>query len=380
MKRDYYEILGLTKGVSKDEIKKTYRKLAMEHHPDRVSADKKAEAEERFKEISEAYAVLSDDEKKSQYDVYGHAGINSHYSQEDLFRNVDFSSVFSDLGFGGSIFENLFGGFGSSSHGNRSGGVKKGRDLEFKMSLTFQEAVKGADKELSFPSYAKCSKCSGSGSVSGNLEDCRQCGGAGRVSQQRGFFAVTTACPSCKGEGRIVKDPCPDCRGRGKINETKKLEVKIPSGVDNGSILRLSGKGEIGDKGGPAGDLYLHIAVKPHEIFRREGRDIGIELPITPSEAALGVEIQVPTIDGVVKMKIPAGTQSERVFRLRGKGVADPRIGVRGDELVKVLIDTPTGLNRKQRKLLESLNKEIPDDYYPQKKRFSQLVKNILVK
>ncbi|MDP8217032.1 MAG: molecular chaperone DnaJ [Candidatus Kaelpia imicola] len=375
MKRDYYEILGLTKGASKDEIKKTYRKLAMEHHPDRVSADKKGEAERRFKEISEAYAVLSDDEKKAQYDAYGHAGINSHYTQEDLFRNADFSSIFSDLDFGGSIFENLFGGFGFSQQSNYPGGAKRGRDLEFKMSLTFQEAVKGAERELGFPSYAKCSKCSGSGSASGNLEDCRYCGGAGRVSQQRGFFAVTTICPSCKGEGRIIKDPCPDCRGIGKINETKKLEVKIPPGVDNGSILRLSGKGEIGDKGGPPGDLYLHISVKPHEIFKREGRDIGIELPITPSEAALGAEIKVPTIDGVVKMKIPAGTQSERIFRLRGKGVADPKIGARGDELVKVLIDTPTGLNRSQRKLLDSFNKEIPGDHYPQKKRFHKLVR-----
>ncbi len=378
MKRDYYEILGLTKGTSKDEIKKTYRKLAMEHHPDRVSADKKAEAEERFKEISEAYAVLSDDEKKAQYDAYGHAGINSHYTQEDLFRNVDFSSVFSDLGFGGSIFENLFGGFGSSGHGNRTGGAKRGRDLEFKMSLDFKEAVKGVERDLSFPSYAKCPKCSGSGSISGNLENCRHCGGAGRVYQQRGLFAVTTACPSCKGDGRIIKDPCPDCRGMGKINETKKLEVKIPPGVDNGSILRLSGKGEVGDKGGPSGDLYLHITVKPHEIFRREGRDIGIELPITPLEAALGAEIKVPTIDSMVKMKIPAGTQSGKIFRLKGKGVADPRIGVRGDELVKVLVDTPIGLDRKQKKLLDSLKKEISDDYYPQKKRFSKLIKNYL--
>ena len=376
MKRDYYEILGLTKGVSKDEIKKSYRKLAMEHHPDRVSADKKKEAEERFKEISEAYAVLSDEEKKAQYDAYGHAGINSHYTQDDLFRNVDFSSVFSDLGFGGSIFENLFGGFSSHGQGNRSGGPKRGRDLEFKMSLTFKEAVKGTERELSFPSYAKCPKCSGSGSVSGNLENCRQCGGAGRVSQQRGFFAVTTVCPVCKGEGRIVKDPCPDCRGRGKINETKKLEVKVPAGVDNGSILRLSGKGEAGDKGGPSGDLYLHITVKSHEIFKREGRDIGVELPITPIEAALGAEVEVPTIDGVVKMKIPAGTQSEKIFRLRGKGVSDPRIGARGDELVKVVMDTPTGLNRKQKKLLDSLNKEISDEHYPQKKIFFKFIKN----
>jgi molecular chaperone DnaJ len=375
MKRDYYEILGLSKGASKDEVKKAYRKLAMEHHPDRVSAEEKKGAEERFKEISEAYAVLSDDEKKAQYDAYGHAGINSHYTQEDLFRNVDFSSIFSDIGFGGSIFDNLFGGFGFSTHSSRGGGgPRRGRDLEFKMVLSFKEAVKGVERELSFPSYAKCPKCSGSGSVSGNLQSCRQCGGTGRVSQQRGFFAVTTACPLCKGEGKIIKDPCPDCNGRGKINETKRLEVKIPPGVDNGSILRLSGKGEIGDKGGPAGDLYLHITVKPHEIFKREARDIGIEVPITPLEAALGAEVKVPTIDGVVKMKIPAGTQSGKIFRLRTKGVSDPRAGVRGDELVKVIVDIPTGLNRKQKKILDSLKREIPDDYYPRKKRFSKFI------
>jgi len=376
MKRDYYEILGVSRDASKEEIKQAFRSLALQYHPDRVSSDKKQEAEEKFKEISEAYAVLSDDEKKAQYDMYGHAGINSHYTSEDLFRNVDFSSIFSDLGFGGSsIFEHLFGGgfdfFGSPS-GNRAGGMHRGRDLEFTVDLEFQEAMQGLTKTISFPSYKECTRCHGTGDKSAKLSTCPSCQGSGRVSTQKSFFSLTTTCPQCRGAGFIVANPCPECSGTGRIRDIRKLEVKIPAGVDNGSVLRLSGKGESGKKGAPAGDLYIHINVKQHRFFQREGRNIILNIPVTCMEAILGTEIKVPTIDGNVKMKIPPGTQNGRVFRIRGKGVPDPRRGGRGDQMVRVFVEIPVNLNRKQKKILDEVARNIPEDHYPEKRNYSK--------
>ncbi len=378
MKRDYYEILGVSKGVGKDEIKQSYRRLAMQYHPDRVAADKKAQAEEKFKEISEAYAVLSDDSKRGQYDKFGHAGIDSQYTSEDLFRGVDFSSVFSDLGFGGgSIFEQLFSDFGffSQSSNTRSNRSHRGRDLEFKLELEFKEAIKGTTKTITFPSYGECNKCSGSGAKSGKLKTCPQCHGSGRYSTQRNFFSLTTTCSQCRGAGSIITEPCSACSGSGRIHDTRKFEVKVPAGVDSGSALRLSGKGEPGKNRGPAGDLYIYINVKPDEFFTRQGRHIICTVPITCTEAILGSEIQVPTIDGKVKMKIPPGTQNGKVFRIRGRGVPDPKFGGRGDHLAEVFVEIPVSLNRAQKNTLKNCEDMIPNDHYPEKKNYLEIFK-----
>lgn len=375
MKRDYYEILGVSKNASREEIKQAYRRLAMQYHPDRVPADKKSEAEEKFKEISEAYAVLSDDEKRAQYDRFGHAGIDSHYSYEDLFRGVDFSSIFEDLGFG-SLFEDFF-DFGFFGTRSRSGTrrARKGRDLEFSIDLEFEEAVRGASKTLSFPSYESCQSCEGTGAKSGKLQTCPQCQGRGRITVQKSFFSFTTTCSACRGSGSLISHPCPECAGTGKKKEIRRLEVKIPPGVDNGSILRLAGKGEPGVNGGPPGDIYLQINVKSHPFFQREGKNILCKIPITFLEAILGTEIEVPTINGKVRMKIPAGTQTGKIFRIRGKGVPDLRRGDRGDQLVEVFVEVPLAVNRRQRALLEELKTQIPEDSYPEKKKYLALIK-----
>ena len=378
MEKDYYEILGISRNAGKEEIKQAFRKLALQYHPDRVASDKKEESEEKFKEISEAYAVLSNDEKKAQYDMYGHAGINSHYTHEDLFRGADFSSIFSDLGFGGSsIFEHLFGGggfFGASSEGN-SRRAHRGRDLEFTVNLEFKEAVKGLTRTINFPSYKECASCRGTGDKSGKLSTCSNCQGSGKVSTQKSFFSLTTACPQCRGAGSVVANPCPKCAGVGRIRDNQKLEIKIPAGVDNGSVLRLMSKGEHGRKGGPPGDLYIHINVNPDQFFKREMRDIILNIPITCMEAILGAEIKVPTIEGNVKMKIPPGTQNGKVFRIRGKGVPDPRRGGRGDQLVRVFVEIPVNLNRQQKKTLDDISRNISGNSYPEKEDYFRVLK-----
>ncbi len=360
-KRDYYEILGVEKSASIDEIKKAYRKLAMKYHPDRVTPEKRKEAEEQFKEISEAYAVLSDTTKRSQYDRFGHAGINGQYSSEDIFRGADFGSIFEDLGFGGGIFEDLFSGFGFSS-GRRSGrrGPRRGADLEYSLAISFEEAAKGVEKTISIKRNEVCTSCSGEGAKPGSKkENCPVCGGSGQVGQSAGFFTIARTCEQCRGEGVIIKDPCRECHGMGRVPAARKINVKIPAGVDNGSHLRVRGEGEAGTKGGPRGDLYILIKLKPHKIFERHNNDVYCKIPVSFVQAALGTEVDVPTVyNEKIKMKVPAGTQSEKIFRISGKGFSDLRGYGKGDQYVQVNVTVPTSLSSAQKKILLEFARE----------------------
>jgi len=381
-KRDYYEILGIQKTASKDDIKKAYRSLALKYHPDRVSVDKKKEAEERFKEISEAYAILSDDQKRVQYDQYGHAGIDSRYSSEDIFRGADFGSIFEDLGFGGSVFDDIFenfGFFGASQGSRRSSGRHRGSDLQYDIEITFEESAFGTERAILIPRHEACPDCKGDGAKPGTKkETCKVCAGRGKTAVQHSFgFIVTTACPKCKGEGSIIKMPCPKCQGSGVVTAERKIHVKIPAGVGDGSRLRLSGEGEAGAKGGPRGDLYVVIYVKPHQIFSRHENDILCEVPISFTQAALGAEIEVPTLEGRVKMTVPSGTQSGKIFRLKDKGIVDLHSHLRGDEHVRIIVETPTRLNTQQKKSLEEFARISGEDISPMRKSFTDKVKEM---
>lgn len=363
-KRDYYEILGVSKSASIDEIKKVYRTLALKFHPDRVAPEQKKQAEEKFKEISEAYAVLSDSEKRSLYDQYGHAGIDQRYAYEDIFRGADFSSVFGDLagrgGFG-SIFEDLFedlgfdifgGAFGTRSRQRTARGRSRGRDLEITISITLEEAAAGIEKTITVPRYETCSTCSGTGAKPGTKKtNCSQCKGSGRVVVSSGFFQLAQTCPRCHGEGLIIQTPCPVCHSEGKTKVTRNIKVKIPPGVDTGSNLRIRGEGEGGTVS--RGDLYVVIEVRPHPIFQRQDNDLFTEIKISLTKAILGGEVSVPTLNGNVDMKIPAGTQSGKVFRLKEKGIPDVHGRGIGDELVRVIVEIPTRLSPEQRRLIE---------------------------
>ncbi|HEY9205849.1 MAG TPA: molecular chaperone DnaJ [Candidatus Methanoperedens sp.] len=356
-KRDYYEILGVEKKASADDIKSAYRKLAMQYHPDR---NKSPDAEEKFKEISEAYAVLSDQNKRQQYDQFGHAGIDMRYSQEDIFRGVDFEDILRDFGTGGfgfgrrgggSIFDIFFGGEG------RREGPRRGSDILYELAINFEDAAFGKTIDLEIPRTEKCDVCNGTGAKPGTSpKTCPSCRGTGQVSRTQntpfGRFMTTSTCGTCRGNGQIIDSPCPSCHGSGTVQRRRKLEVKIPPGVDTGSRLRIAGEGEAGEKGGPPGDLYVEIYVKPHSIFTRHENDIVMEATISFTQAALGDEIIVPTLDGKAKMKIPAGTQNGEIFRLRGKGFPSLHISGKGDELVKIKVEVPTKLNDRQKQLL----------------------------
>lgn len=377
MKKDYYEILGVSKGASLEEIKKAYRGLALQYHPDRVPAEKKKEAEEKFKEISEAYAVLSDSQKRALYDQYGHAGIDQKYTAEDIFRSADFGSIFRDMGdsgFGGSIFEEIFGdlGFdifgGSSSRTSRR--ARRGRDIQYEVDITLEEAYNGVTKVIQVPKEEICLTCEGSGAKPGTKKTvCPTCKGQGQVIMSSGFFRMAQTCSRCRGEGKIIQQLCPECKGHGYVHVTRKLDVKIPPGVDNNSQLRIRGEGESGTAG--KGDLYLLIGIKPHPVFEREGNDIIMNLPVSFVKAALGGEVEVSTLNGKVTMKIPFGTQSGRIFRLRGKGMADLHGYSRGDQLVRVMIAVPENLTSEQRRILEEYarvsGEEIDSDNFAKK-------------
>ena len=382
-KRDYYEILGAQKGARPDDIKKLYRNLALKYHPDRVTPDKKKEAEERFKEISEAYAVLSDPQKRSQYDQFGHAGIDSKYSAEDIFKNADFSSIFEDMGFGGGMFEDILGSFGmSGGYGQRrSHGHGRGRDLEYEIEISFEEAAFGTKKTVNIPRQVACDSCNGSGAKPGTKKiNCPTCNGRGQVLYSAGFINVSQTCPKCRGEGSTIKSPCSQCDGSGKVRNTQKIEVTIPAGVDTGSRLRVQGEGDSGARGGPSGDLYIYINVKDHPVFQRHGYDIICELPISFPLAALGGEIEVPTLTGNVMMRIPEGTQPDRVFRMGGKGVKNLRGYGTGDQLVKVIVETPTHLNSEQKRLLKEFERSCSEDVNPISASFMDKVKKIFKK
>ena len=384
-KRDYYEILGISKAATADEIKKAYRNLALKYHPDRVTADKKKEAEERFKEVSEAYEVLIDSQKKETYDQYGHSGVDNSFKQggftwqdfhhfddlKDIFGEFDLSGLFREFGFGNSSF-------GGESPDERRYGSRRGSDLEFEMGITFEEAAFGAEKTISIPRHETCDECGGTGAKPGSkTERCPDCGGRGQVSSSSGFFNLIRACERCGGEGVIIKTLCPSCNGRGRIRAKRNIKVKIPAGVHSGSRLRIHGEGEAGPKGGKRGDLYILINVQPHEIFERHDSDIFCEVPINFGTAVMGGEAEVPTLEGMIKMKIPPGTQSGRIFRLKGKGIAHLHDYGRGDQLVKVQIDVPVNLTQEQKKALKEFTRLSGEPSGPMARSFFEKMKKL---
>ena len=356
-KRDYYEVLGVQRNASKDEIKDAYRKLAMQFHPDR---NKDPGAEEKFKEISEAYAVLSDDQKRQTYDQLGHSGFDQRYREEDIFRGADFDSVFRDMGFG-DIFRTFFGGgFG----GER---LNVGQDLAYDLEITLEEAARGAEKEIEIPRTERCDVCGGSGAAPGtSARVCPTCGGSGQVQNMRksgfGMYVQVTVCPTCKGKGKLIQSPCPNCHGSGRVRKRRKITVKIPAGIDEGNQLRLRGEGEMASSNGEPGDLYVVVHVKPNPQFLREGDDLWHVAMITYPQAALGAEISVPTIEGPTTVKIHPGTQVGEVITLKGKGMPRFRAYGRGDLLVRVGISVPEKLTSQQRALLEQLAKEFDSE------------------
>jgi molecular chaperone DnaJ len=365
-KRDYYETLGVNRGASEEEIKKAYRKLALKYHPDRNPGDK--QSEERFKETSEAYQVLVDPQKRAQYDQFGHAA----FGDGGPFRGgFDFTTGFED------IFGDIFGEFFGAGTGRRRTRVR-GEDLRYQMDLTFEEAVFGAEKKVKVPRQGRCDACQGTGCKPGTSpRTCPSCRGRGQVSFQQGFFNVSRTCTQCRGEGTIISDPCPACIGQGRVRKFHTLSIKIPPGVDGGSRLKLRGEGESGASGGPPGDLYVDIQVAPHPLFIRDGLDIICEIPISFVQAALGADIDVPTLEGKVKMKIPAGTQSGKVFRLKGKGVRDVQGYRQGDQLVRAVVETPTHLTPRQKELLRELAALGGEEVHPLSKGFFDKVKQI---
>jgi molecular chaperone DnaJ len=378
MKRDYYEILGVPKDANLQDIKKAYRKLALSHHPDRVPADKKKEAEEKFKEISEAYGVLSDPQKRAMYDQYGHAGIDQRYTTEDIFRGADFSSVFEGSGLG-DIFDRIFEDFGFELFGGRATrgrrAQRRGRDIQYEAELTLEEAYQGVHKKITVPRHEHCTSCKGRGAKSdGSFKTCPTCRGQGQLFMSSGFFRMSQTCSQCGGQGKIITEYCPACQGKGSVRVMRNLEVNFPAGVDNDSQLRLRGEGEVA--AGGAGDLYIYIRIKPHDTFERKGNDLYSVLPVSFVKVALGSEVSVPTLNGSVKMKIPAGTQSGKVFRLKGKGMPDLHSGATGDQYVQVMVEVPRRLSSEQRRLLEEYARVSGEDV-PDGDSFAEKIKKV---
>jgi molecular chaperone DnaJ len=381
VKEDYYELLGVAKTASADEIKKAYRKMAMKYHPDRNPGNK--EAEESFKKISEAYEVLNDDQKRAAYDRYGHAAFQGgagpargpagggFHDPYDIFREV-FG------GAGGGIFDEFFGGGGGGGGG--AGGAQRGADLRYDMEISLEEAAAGVEKEVSFRKPVECGVCHGSGAEPGSKATrCPTCGGAGQVTTSRGFFTFRQTCPTCEGAGTRVDRPCRNCGGQGRVNATTKIKARVPPGVDTGSKLRSKDNGEAGVHGGPPGDLYIVIHVADHDVFERQGDDLFVEIPIKYTLAALGGTIQVPTLSGKATLKIQPGTQSGTTFRLRGKGMPNLRGGYQGDQLVRVHVEVPTSLSSEQRKKLEEFailsgdaDEPVSKSFFEKAKRFFQ--------
>ena len=346
-KRDYYEVLGVEKGATDAEIKKAFRRIAMKFHPDRNSDDKNSD--EKFKEAQEAYEILGDEEKKSAYDRFGHAGVDGNSGGGG--GGAGFGDVFGD------VFGDIFGGGGG--RGGRSGPAR-GSDLRYDLQLDLEDAVKGKTVQIDVPTLSGCEPCDGSGARKGSSPvTCDTCGGAGQVRMSQGFFSVQQACPKCRGRGQMISDPCGECHGQGVKEERKTLSVKIPAGVDTGDRIRLAGKGEAGPQGGPTGDLYVQMHVRDHAIFDRDGANLHCEVPISFAQAALGGELEVPTLSGKVKLKIPAETQSGKLFRLRGKGVDPVRGGPVGDLLCRVILETPVNLSTEQKAFLQGFDKSL---------------------
>ena len=370
-KRDFYEVLGIQKGASEDEIKKAYRKMAMKYHPDKNPGDK--EAEEKFKEANEAYAVLSDPDKKSKYDRFGHAGVDP---------NAGFGGGGAGFGgFGGfeDIFDMFGGGFGGfGGRGARRNGPRKGNDLQKSITIEFTEAIFGCKKEIKLTKEVKCKTCNGEGTAPGtHKHTCEKCGGTGQVSQVSqtpfGTFQNVTTCDACGGTGQVIDKPCPDCRGKGSVRKTVTLKIDIPAGVDSDSIIPIRGEGEPGVNGGPFGDLYIVINVKPHKIYKRRGDDLYLTMPISYDQAVLGDKVKVPGFNETYSYTLAPGTQTGSNFRLKGKGVKNPRTGRYGDLYVKVNIEVPTKLSAKEKKAIKSMAEAFSEDSYPRKKEFNNL-------
>ena len=377
-KRDYYEVLGVEKGASAEEIKKAYRKSAMKYHPDRNPGDK--EAEEKFKEVGEAYEVLSDDQKRSRYDQFGFAGVDPNYGagQDGAGYGGGFGG-FGDFGDLGDIFGSFFGGGGRRAASQNA--PRRGENVAARLELTFEEAAFGCEKTVSVQRIENCSACNGTGSADGVVETCSQCHGSGQVQTVQNFMGMsmrsTAVCPSCNGKGKIIKTPCATCKGKSKVRRTQKVVVRVPAGVDEGQSVRVPGEGCVGSNGGPSGDLMAEIRIKRHPIFQRDGMTVYCEVPITFTQAALGAEIQVPTLDGKVAYTIPEGTQTGTTFTLGGKGIPavhNPRR--RGDEKFTVVVETPTKLSKEQKDLLRQLDEGLDSKSSPKRKKFFDVVKD----
>jgi len=361
--RDYYEVLGVEREVGEEELKRAYRKMALKYHPDRNPGDR--EAEERFKEASAAYQVLSDPERRAQYDRFGHAAFDG--SGFD-FSNAGFEDIFS------GIFGEFFGG----PRTGRRGRSRRGDDLRYNLDLTFDEAAFGAEKTISVPRMASCEACHGKGAKPGTSpKTCSACRGSGQVRFQQGFFSIAKTCGQCNGQGTLIADPCAKCNGQGVIRKTNALNVKIPAGVDSGSRLKLRGEGEAGGGGGPAGDLYVVIRVLDHPLFKREENHVICDIPLSFPQAALGAEIEVPTLEGKARLRIPAGTQAGAIFRLKAKGIADLRGYGRGDHIVRVIVETPRKLTKRQQQLLEEFARISGEEVHPLKSGFLDKVKEM---
>lgn len=353
-KRDFYEVLGVSKTASDEELKKAYRKLAMKYHPDRNQGEQAKEAEEKFKEAKEAYEMLSDSQKRAAYDQYGHAGVDPNSGMGGGFGGGGgFAEAFGD------IFGDMFGG--GRAGGARGGRqVYRGNDLSYSMEITLEDAAKGKDAQIRIPSWDSCDTCHGSGAKPGTSpKTCTTCGGQGSVQMRQGFFSVQQTCPHCRGTGKIIPEPCTSCSGQGRIKRQKTLEVKIPAGIDDGMRIRSSGNGEPGMNGGPPGDLYIEIRIKEHDIFEREGDDLHCQVPVSFITAALGGEIEVPTLQGKAAIDIPEGTQAGKQFRLRGKGIKGVRSSYPGDLYCHIVVETPVKLTEYQRKLLRELEESL---------------------
>ncbi|MBX3608084.1 MAG: molecular chaperone DnaJ [Piscinibacter sp.] len=382
-KRDYYEVLGVAKNASEDDIKKAYRKLAMKHHPDRNQGDDAKKAEEKFKEAKEAYEMLSDGQKRAAYDQYGHAGVDPNMGAGGGFRPGGPGAE----GFGGfaeafgDIFGDIFGGGGPG--GRRGGGqqVYRGSDLSYAMEITLEEAANGKETQIRIPSWDTCETCHGSGAKPGTSpKPCSTCGGAGTVHMRQGFFSIQQTCPHCHGSGKIIPDPCTTCSGQGKIKRNKTLEVKIPAGIGEGMRIRSSGNGEPGANGGPPGDLYIEIRIKQHDIFERDGDDLHCTVPVGLTTAALGGNIEVPTLGGKAEIELPEGTQHGKTFRLRGKGIKGVRSSYPGDLYCHVAVETPIKLTEHQRKLLKELEESFRkggDKHSPNAKSWTDRVRDL---
>ena len=372
-KRDYYEVLGVQKGASAEDIKKAYRKLALKYHPDRNPDSK--EAEEKFKEAAEAYEVLSDDDKRSRYDQFGFAGVDPNYGAGQGGYGGGFGG-FGDFGDLGDIFGSFFGGGASRSNANAP---RRGENVGSRLELTFEEAAFGCEKQVSAQRIENCSACSGSGSADGATETCSYCRGAGQVRTTQNFMGMqmqsTSVCPQCNGRGKIIKNPCTTCRGKGKVRRTQKIKIKIPAGVDHGQSVRVAGEGCVGSNGGPKGDLLVEILIKRHPIFSRQDYTVYCEVPISFAQAALGGQIQVPTLDGKVPYDLPEGTQTGSVFTLGGKGIPMGSSGRRGNQRFTVVVETPTKLTKEQKELLRQLDGTMEET--PKRKKFFETLKDI---